>query len=72
MPQFKVVRKAFGPRMPGGRHELLAIGDVITAEALPGDAYEPLDDGGAAQAASPAAVASAKKRAARAAKDDNE
>lgn len=62
MPQFKTIRKAFGPRTPGAHHELLQEGEVIEADKLPSDAYAPVEQGEAS--ASPAAVRSAKRRAA--------
>lgn len=67
MPQFKVIKKAYGSKKPGAPQELLLVGDIVEADTCPGSAYEALDGG--AQVASPAVVSSAKKRAAVAAHD---
>lgn len=74
MPQFKVKRRAYGPKSPGARHRMLEAGEIIEADKLPSDAYEPVNDGEAATVASPAVVEEAKgraKRAANARKDED-
>lgn len=72
MPQFKVVKKAFGPASPGAKHRTLNVGEIITADELSSKqswAVPIQEEAGAAQAApvTPATLTAAQRRAAAAA-----
>lgn len=66
MPQFKVKRKAFGPKRPGAEHQLLEVGALVERvdNEKCGDTYEPVEP--EAKAADGETVQAARGRAARA------